>query len=70
MHKAFARLDATAQAGLERDIRALLERLDTGGGRSLVVPGEYLQVVIVKRKRGAFAPECRANASRSTNPRN
>ncbi len=49
MHKAFARLDATAQAGLERDIRALLERLDTGGGRSLVVPGEHLQVVIVKR---------------------
>jgi SAM-dependent methyltransferase len=48
VHKAFARLDATAQAGLDRDIRALLERLDTGGARSLVVPGEYLQVVIVK----------------------
>ena len=49
VHKAFARLDATTQAALDRDIRALLERLDTGGGRSLVVPGEYLQVVIVKR---------------------
>jgi ubiquinone/menaquinone biosynthesis C-methylase UbiE len=48
-HKAFAALDATKQAALERDIVALLERLNVAGPSSLVVPGEYLEVVIVKR---------------------
>ncbi len=47
-HKAFAALDATRQAALERDITALLERLNVAGASSLVVPGEYLEVVIVK----------------------
>ena len=48
-HKAFAALDEDRQAGLERDITGLLERLNTAGKHSLVVPGEYLEVVIVKR---------------------
>jgi len=48
-HKAFAALDATNQAALERDIIALLERLNTAGESSLIVPGEYLEVVIVRR---------------------
>jgi SAM-dependent methyltransferase len=48
-HKAFAALDAAGKASLERDIAALLERLNIGGRDSLVVPGEYLEVVIVKR---------------------
>jgi SAM-dependent methyltransferase len=48
-HKAFAALDATGQHALERDITALLERMNTAGAASLVVPGEYLEVVIVKR---------------------
>ncbi|HZZ92227.1 MAG TPA: class I SAM-dependent methyltransferase [Usitatibacter sp.] len=48
-HKAFAALDAVKQAALERDITALLERLNVAGSSSLVVPGEYLEVVIVKR---------------------
>src|SRR5688572_20523498 len=49
-HKAFAALapDSAAQAGLAADITALLERLNVGGPRSLVVPGEYLEVVITK----------------------
>ena len=47
-HKAFAALDATKQAALERDILALLERLNVAGPSSLVVPGEYLEVVVVK----------------------
>jgi len=47
-HKAFAALDAAKQAGLERDILALLERLNVAGDSSLVVPGEYLEVVVVK----------------------
>jgi SAM-dependent methyltransferase len=48
-HKAFAALDAATQAVLERDIVALLERLNVAGKSSLVVPSEYLEVVIVKR---------------------
>jgi hypothetical protein len=49
-HKAFAALalDSAAQAQLAADITALLERLNVGGPRSLVVPGEYLEVVITK----------------------
>jgi len=48
-HKAFAALDAARQGELERDITALLERLNVAGPKSLVVPGEYLEVVVVKR---------------------
>ena len=48
-HKAFAALDAAKQAALEQDIVALLERLNVAGKSSLVVPSEYLEVVVVKR---------------------
>lgn len=48
-HKAFAALDAAGQQSLATGITALLERLNTGGATSLVVPSEYLEVVIVKR---------------------
>ena len=48
-HKAFAALDAALQKSLEADIVALLSRLNVGGNRSLIVPGEYLEVVITKR---------------------
>jgi SAM-dependent methyltransferase len=47
-HKAFAALDASGQTGLAADITALLERMNTGGQKSLVVPAEYLEIVIVK----------------------
>jgi SAM-dependent methyltransferase len=47
--KAFAALDGTQQKSLEADIVDLLERLNVGGSRSLVVPSEYLEVVITKR---------------------
>jgi hypothetical protein len=49
IHKAFAALDNAGRAALERDILELLERLDVGRGNGLVVPGEYLEVVVVKR---------------------
>jgi len=49
MLKAFAALDEIKRAALERDITDLLERLNTAGRDSLVVPAEYLEVVIVKR---------------------
>jgi ubiquinone/menaquinone biosynthesis C-methylase UbiE len=48
-HKAFAALDAERQTQLTRDLTALLERYNVGGEGSLVVPGEYLEIVI-KRK--------------------
>jgi SAM-dependent methyltransferase len=48
-HKAFAALDAAGQKALEQDIAALLERCNTAGPASLVVPSEYLEVVITKK---------------------
>lgn len=48
-HKVYAALDADRQASLSDDISALLERRNVGGPRSLVVPGEYLEVVITRK---------------------
>jgi ubiquinone/menaquinone biosynthesis C-methylase UbiE len=48
-HKAYAALDPARQARLSEDLTALLERLNVGGSRSLVVPGEYLEVVVTTR---------------------
>ncbi|MBX3622804.1 MAG: class I SAM-dependent methyltransferase [Rhizobacter sp.] len=48
-HKAFAALDAQGQQRLEQDLVALLTRRNVAGASSLVVPGEYLEVVVVKR---------------------
>jgi SAM-dependent methyltransferase len=48
-HKAFAALDAAGAQSLERDITTLLHLLNTAGSASLVVPAEYLEVVITKR---------------------
>jgi ubiquinone/menaquinone biosynthesis C-methylase UbiE len=45
-HKAFGALDAGGQVALERDILALLNQLDVGKGRGLVVPSEYAETVI------------------------
>lgn len=49
MHKAFAALDAAGQQALDRDITVLLQEHNTAGESALVVPGEYLEVVITKR---------------------
>jgi len=49
-HKAFAALDAVRGAALEADIVALLTELNDGGPDSLVVPGEYLEVVVTKAR--------------------
>jgi ubiquinone/menaquinone biosynthesis C-methylase UbiE len=48
-HKAFAALDAAGRHALEADLAALLDRSNVGGRKSLVVPSEYLEVVIVKQ---------------------
>ena len=45
MLKAFAALDPVGQADLYRDLAELLQRFNQGGAETLVVPGEYLEVV-------------------------
>jgi ubiquinone/menaquinone biosynthesis C-methylase UbiE len=52
VHKAFGALDAAEQAALEQDIMGLLERCNTAGSASLVLPCEYLEAVIIKRSAG------------------
>ncbi len=48
-NRAFAALDAEGQAALQGDIMELLGRLNRGGKQSLIVPSEYLEVVVTKR---------------------
>ena len=48
-HKAFAALPAEGAAALERDLTELLNRLNRAGSGSLVVPSDYLEVVITRR---------------------
>ncbi|MBS0448027.1 MAG: class I SAM-dependent methyltransferase [Proteobacteria bacterium] len=49
VHKAFAALPADKATRLERDLTELLDGLDVAGPGSLVVPGEYLEIVITRR---------------------
>jgi len=48
-HKAFAALDTARQDALAKDITALLSRCNIAGPASLVVPSEYLEVVIERK---------------------
>lgn len=48
-HKAYAALDADRQSRLTEDLTAMLERRNIAGPDSLVVPSEYLEVVIERR---------------------
>ena len=47
-HTAFMTLDARGRADLEADLLALLRSQDKGGGKGLVVPGQYMETVITK----------------------
>jgi len=47
-HKAFAALAPAGQKALEADLLVLLAKHDTSGGSSLVVPSEYLEVIVTK----------------------
>ena len=47
-NRAFAALDAEKGAALEADIMALLVQMNRGGGGTLIVPSEYLEVVVTK----------------------
>jgi ubiquinone/menaquinone biosynthesis C-methylase UbiE len=48
-HKAFAALTGSGQEALAMDITALLEKHNVAGSSSLVVPAEYLEVVIERK---------------------
>ena len=48
VHKAFAALPADKALELERDLTDLLEGLNRGGKESLVVPSEYLEIVVTR----------------------
>ena len=47
--KAFAALDAAAQAALSSDLIDLIGRFNRATDGSIVVPSEYLEVVVTKR---------------------
>jgi ubiquinone/menaquinone biosynthesis C-methylase UbiE len=49
IHKAFAALPADGALALERDLLDLLNRTNRAGASSLVVPSEYLEVVVTRR---------------------
>jgi len=47
--KAFAALDAAKQDGLKRDMLALIATMNRSEDDTMVVPSEYLEVVVTKR---------------------
>ena len=47
--KAFAALDPAKQEDLHNDLHALIVRMNRARDGSMVVPSEYLEVVITKR---------------------
>ena len=49
MLKAFAALDESGQNGLRDDLHALIARMNKAGDGTMVVPSEYLEVVVTKR---------------------
>ena len=46
--KAFAALDPAAQSALERDIMAIIQKLNRSGDGTMIVPSEYLEIVIIR----------------------
>ncbi len=48
MLKAFGALEPAAQSALQRDLLALVREFNRSGDDSMVVPSEYLEVVIVR----------------------
>ena len=46
MNKTFGALDAEKQAAFTQDLLALMEARNRSGDRTLVLPSEYLEVVI------------------------
>lgn len=49
IHKAFAALPADGALALESDLTELLTRMNRAGSDSLVVPSEYIEVIVQRR---------------------
>lgn len=49
MLKAFAALDTAGQSALERDVLQLVTQFNRSGDGTMVVPSEYLEVIITRR---------------------
>ena len=49
MHQAFAALPTEKALALEQDLTDLLNSQNRAGAASLVVPSEYLEVIITRR---------------------
>ncbi|MBL6081556.1 methyltransferase domain-containing protein [Belnapia sp. T18] len=49
MNRAFAALDGVGAEALEQDMLALIARMNRGGTDTLIVPSEYLEVVVTRR---------------------
>jgi len=49
LHKAFAALPPQQQAALERDVMELMARFNRSGDKTLVLPSDYLEVVVTTR---------------------
>jgi hypothetical protein len=47
--KAFGALEPHAQSALAGDLTALIDRFNRSGDETMVVPGEYLEIVITRR---------------------
>ena len=49
MLKAFSALDVLQRTRLEKDLYALIGRMNKADDGTMVVPSEYLEVVLMKR---------------------
>ena len=49
VHKAFAALPAEGQQRLEQDLVSLIDEFNTSGDSTVVIPAEYLEVVVVRK---------------------
>jgi ubiquinone/menaquinone biosynthesis C-methylase UbiE len=49
VHKTFAALDGDAQRRFEKDLLALIDEFNSSGDSTMVVPSEYVEVVIVRK---------------------
>jgi ubiquinone/menaquinone biosynthesis C-methylase UbiE len=50
VHKAFAAIEPSAREMLQADILKLIDDFNVASGGTVVIPGEYLEVVITKRR--------------------
>jgi hypothetical protein len=48
VHKTFGALEPAAQSALQRDLVGLIEQFNRSGDGTMVVPAEYLEIVITR----------------------